>query len=68
MTSYRAGKDINLERLIGFLAGLRHTTAAGTYLTDTFMLMTTFLTICVPRRHERASTGEVAVADAGRPK
>jgi ACS family tartrate transporter-like MFS transporter len=47
----------------GFLADLTHSTVAGTYLTAAFVLMTTILTICVPRRHERASTGEVAVAD-----
>jgi ACS family tartrate transporter-like MFS transporter len=52
----------------GFLADLTHSTVAGTYLTAAFVLMTTILTICVPRRHERASTGEVEVAEVGGPK
>jgi ACS family tartrate transporter-like MFS transporter len=47
----------------GFLADLTHSTVAGTYLTAAFVLMTTILTISVSKKHERASTGEVAVAD-----
>jgi ACS family tartrate transporter-like MFS transporter len=47
----------------GFLADLTHSTVAGTYLTAAFVLMTTILTISVSKKHERASTGEVPVAD-----
>jgi len=45
----------------GFLADLTRSTVAGTYLTAAFVLMTTILTICVPKRHERAASGGVAV-------
>jgi ACS family tartrate transporter-like MFS transporter len=48
----------------GFLADFTHSTVAGTYLTAAFVLMTTILTICVPKRHERAATGEITATDS----
>ena len=43
--------------LFGFLADATHSTVVGTYVTAAFVLMTTILTIAVPKKHERAATG-----------
>lgn len=48
-------------QVFGFLTDLTHSTVAGTYITAAFVLMTTILTICVPKRHEQAATGELTV-------
>jgi len=59
----------NLGRFVGpqffdLLADLTKSTVAGTYLTAAFVLMTTILTICLPKKHEKAATGGVAPAEA----
>ncbi len=48
-------------QIFGYLADLTHSTIAGTYITAAFVLMTTILTICVPKRHEQAVTGELTI-------
>ena len=48
-------------QIFGFLADLTHSTVAGTYITAAFVLMTTILTICVPKRHEQAATGDLKI-------
>ena len=45
-------------QVFGFLADVTHSTVAGTYITAAFVLMTTILTICVPKRHEQAASGQ----------
>ncbi len=48
----------------GYLGDLTKSTVAGTYVTAAFVLMTTILTICVPKRHEQAATGELSIGKA----
>ena len=43
-------------QFFGLLADLTKSTVAGTYLSAAFVRMTTLLTICVPKRHEKATT------------
>jgi len=51
-------------QFFGLLADLTKSTVAGTYFTATFVLMTTILTICVPKKHEKAAIGGVALSEA----
>jgi MFS transporter, ACS family, tartrate transporter len=54
-------------QVFGFLADLTHSTVAGTYITAAFVLMTTILTICVPKRHEQAATGDLTIGKGAAP-
>jgi ACS family tartrate transporter-like MFS transporter len=46
--------------LYGFLGDLTHSTTAGTYLVGAFVFLTCILTICIPRRFERAAEKDTA--------
>jgi len=59
----------NLGRFVGphffgWLADFTKSTIAGTYFTAAFVLMTTILTICIPKKHKKAATGGVPPAEA----
>ena len=56
-------------QVFGWLADVTHSTVAGTLVTAAAVLMTTILTICVPKRHEQAATGELTIGkvEAGAP-
>jgi ACS family tartrate transporter-like MFS transporter len=45
-------------QVFGWLADVTHSTVAGTLVTAAAVLMTSVLTICVPKREEQAAAGE----------